>query len=184
MMNTTFTNTASHLPQTPHTPHIPFVDLSAQYQSLATELEDAMLTTARSTDFILGKEVECFEQEFATYCETDYCVGLDNGMSALELALRCFNIGPGDEVIAPANTFIATVLCISNAGATPVLVDADITTHTLDVEAVARAITPRTKAIMPVHLYGQPADMDPIMQLAKQHNLVVVEDACQAHGAR
>ncbi len=163
---------------------IPFVDLAMQYQSIAEEVKAAMQAVLDRGDYILGKDVDLFEKEFAAYCEADYCVGLDNGMSALELALKALGIGPGDEVIAPANTFIATVLSITNAGATPVLVDHDPLTYTIDPQAIERALTPATRAIMPVHLYGQSADMDPIMEIARARNLFVVEDACQAHGAR
>jgi dTDP-4-amino-4,6-dideoxygalactose transaminase len=163
---------------------VPFVDLAAQYAAISSEIGAAMDRVLRRTDFVLGDEVGLFEEEFAEYCEAGYAVGVDSGTSALELALRAFGIGPGDEVITVANTFIATVLAISCAGATPVLVDVDRATSNLDVAQVARAITSRTRAIIPVHLYGQPADMDPILALARRHGIVVVEDACQAHGAR
>jgi dTDP-4-amino-4,6-dideoxygalactose transaminase len=164
--------------------NIPFVDLATQYRAIEDDIKKAIHAVLDRGDYILGRDVDAFEKEYAAFSEVEHCVGLDNGMSALELALRALEIGPGDEVIAPANTFIATVLCISGAGAAPVLVDCDPVTHTIDVAAIERAITPRTKAIMPVHLYGQPADMDPIMALARKHKLVVVEDSCQAHGAR
>jgi dTDP-4-amino-4,6-dideoxygalactose transaminase len=163
---------------------IPFVDLKAQYDSLAEEVNQAVLGVMSSTAYILGNEVSLFEQAFADYCETQHAVGVDSGLSALTLALRAFGIGAGDEVITAANTFIATTLAISATGATPVLVDHDPDTYTIDVNLIEAAITPRTKAIMPVHLYGQPADMDPIMAIAEQHNLVVIEDSAQAHGAR
>lgn len=163
---------------------IPFVDLKAQYAALGPEIDQAMNRVMDRMDFILGQDVDLFEQEFATYCDADFAVGIDSGTSALELILRAYGIGQGDEAITVANTFIATVLAISYVGATPVLVDADPNTYTIDVAKIEAAITPKTKAIMPVHLYGQPADMDPIMALAEKHNLVVVEDACQAHGAR
>jgi dTDP-4-amino-4,6-dideoxygalactose transaminase len=165
-------------------PQVPFVDLGAQYRTIAAEIDDAVSKVIRETDFILGREVRLFEEEFARFCEAQYAIGVDSGTSALELALRAYDIGPGDEVITVANSFIASALAISHAGATPVLVDVDPETYTMDVSAVEKAITPRTKAIIPVHLYGQPADMDPILQLAQRHQLVVVEDACQAHGAR
>ena len=165
-------------------PQVPFVDLGAQYRTIAAEIDDAVSKVIRETDFILGREVRLFEEEFARFCEGQYAIGVDSGTSALELALRAYDIGPGDEVITVANSFIASALAISHAGATPVLVDVDPETYTMDVSAVEKAITPRTKAIIPVHLYGQPADMDPILQLAQRHQLVVVEDACQAHGAR
>jgi dTDP-4-amino-4,6-dideoxygalactose transaminase len=165
-------------------PQVPFVDLGAQYRTIAAEIDEAVSKVIRETDFILGREVRLFEEEFARFCEVQYAIGVDSGTSALELALRAYDIGPGDEVITVANSFIASALAISHASATPVLVDVDRQTYTMDVSAVEKAITPRTKAIIPVHLYGQPADMDPILQLAQRHQLVVVEDACQAHGAR
>jgi dTDP-4-amino-4,6-dideoxygalactose transaminase len=165
-------------------PQVPFVDLGAQYRTIAAEIDEAVSKVIREADFILGREVRLFEEEFARFCEVQYAIGVDSGTSALELALRAYDIGPGDEVITVANSFIASALAISHAGATPVLVDVDPETYTMDVSAVEKAITPRTKAIIPVHLYGQPADMDPILQLAQRHQLVVVEDACQAHGAR
>lgn len=165
------------------TTQIPFVDLSAQYTAIEAEVNQAIGDVLRRTDFILGQSVEGFEQEFAAFCDTAYAVSVDSGTSALELALRAYDIGPGDEVITVANTFIATVLAISYAGATPVLVDINPETYTIEVNQLEQAITPRTKAIMPVHLYGQPADMDPILEIARQHNLMVIEDACQAHGA-
>src|ERR1700731_3332299 len=163
---------------------VPFVDLAAQYRSIASEIDEAVSKVIRDTDFILGREVRLFEEEFARFCEVQYAVGVDSGTSALELALRAYDIGPGDEVITAANSFIASALAISHAGATPVLVDVDPFTHTIDVTGIERAITSRTKAILPVHLYGHPAHMDPIRQLAEQRGLIVIEDACQAHGAR
>jgi dTDP-4-amino-4,6-dideoxygalactose transaminase len=165
-------------------PQIPFVDLAAQYRTIASEINDATSKVIQETDFILGKEVSLFEEEFAAFCESKYAVAVDSGTSALELALRAYDIGRGDEVITAANSFIASALAISHAGATPVLVDVDPCTYTIDVVAIEQAITPRTKAILPVHLYGHPAHMDPIRQLADKHGLVVIEDACQAHGAR
>jgi dTDP-4-amino-4,6-dideoxygalactose transaminase len=165
-------------------PQVPFVDLAAQYPTIAPEINEAVAKVIQNTDFILGREVNLFEEEFAAFCEAKYAVGVDSGTSALELALRAYEIGPGDEVITAANTFIASALAISHAGARPVLVDVDPYTYTIDVSGIAKAITPRTKAILPVHLYGHPAHMDPIRQLAEKHGLVVIEDACQAHGAR
>ncbi len=164
--------------------NVPFVDLRAQYESLASEVQQAISAVLGRGDFILGKEVSLFEEEFAAYCETEYAVGVDSGTSALELALRVFDIGPGDEVITAANTFIATAFAVSYTGATPILVDVDPQTHTIDVSLLERAITDRTRAIIPVHLYGHPADMDPIMEIAEKYGLVVIEDACQAHGAK
>ena len=163
---------------------VPFVDLAAQYAAIEAEVDAASRRVLRKTDYILGREVELFEEEFAAYCESQHAVGLDSGTSALELALRAYEIGPGDEVITVANTFIATALAISYTGATPVLIDADPETANVDVGRIERAITSRTRAIIPVHLYGQPADMDPIVELARRRGLVVIEDACQAHGAR
>lgn len=164
--------------------HIPLLDLSAQYASIKHEVDEAMARVVANSDFILGKDVELFETEFAEYCETKHCVSVDSGLSALELVLRAWGIGPGDEVITAANTFIATALAISNTGATPVLVDVDPHTHNIDPEAVRSAITSRTKALVPVHLYGAPVDMDAINAIADQYDLAVLEDACQAHGAR
>lgn len=163
---------------------VPFVDLIAQYESIESEIDAAILSVVHRADFILGEEVELFETEFAAFCEATQAVGLDSGTSALELALRAFGIGEGDEVITVANTFIATASAISFTGARPVLVDCDPQTYTIDVAQIEPAITPRTQAIIPVHLYGQPADMDPILDIARRHGLTVIEDACQAHGAR
>src|SRR6184192_3207281 len=163
---------------------VPFVDLAAQYAAIAEEIDAAVSKTIREADFILGRAVRLFEEEFAAFSEARYAVGVDSGTSALELALRAYDIGPGDEVITAANSFIASALAISHAGATPVLVDVDPFTHTIDVTGIERAITSRTKAIIPVHLYGHPAHMDPIRQIAEQQGLIVIEDACQAHGAR
>jgi dTDP-4-amino-4,6-dideoxygalactose transaminase len=163
---------------------VPFVDLAAQYASIAPELEEASRRVLSSTDYILGPDVGLFEAEFAAYCGSRHAIGVDSGTSALELALRAYDIGLGDQVITAANTFIATALAISYTGATPVLVDVDPDTCTLDPVRLEEAITGRTRAVIPVHLYGQPADMDPILELARRHGLLVIEDACQAHGAR
>src|SRR5438477_9418219 len=165
-------------------PQVQFVDLAAQYRTIEREINEATSRVIQQTDFILGREVSLFEEGFAAFCEAKYTVGVDSGTSALELALRAFDIGPGDEVITAANSFIASALAISHVGATPILVDVDPSTHTVDVSAIESAITPRTKAVLPVHLYGHPAHMDPIRQLANKHGLVIIEDACQAHGAR
>src|SRR6267143_75785 len=165
-------------------PQVPFVDLAAQYRTIAAEINEATSRVIQEADFVLGREVNLFEEEFAAFCEAKYAVGVDSGTSALELALRAYDIGPGDEVITAANSFIASALAISHAGATPVLTDVDPYTYTMDVASIESAITPRTKAILPVHLYGHPAHMDPIRKLADKHGLVVIEDACQAHGAR
>ncbi|NJK78489.1 MAG: DegT/DnrJ/EryC1/StrS family aminotransferase [Chloroflexaceae bacterium] len=163
---------------------VPFVDLQAQHQAIRAEIDEAIAAVISKGDFILGKAVSLFEEEFAAFCEAKYAIGVDSGTSALELLLRAYEIGPGDEVITTANTFIATALGVSSVGAKPVLVDIDPVTYNMDVSKVEQAITERTKAILPVHLYGQPADMDPIIELARKHNLYVMEDAAQAHGAR
>src|SRR2546426_2826739 len=165
-------------------PKVPFVDLTAQYTAIAAEINEAAMKVLRGTDFILGRDVALFEEEFAAFCETEYAVGVDSGTSALELALRACDVGPGDEVITAANTFIATALAISYTGAIPVFVDVDPQTYTIDSAQLARAVSHRTKAIIPVHLYGHPADMDSILDIAQRHGLVVIEDACQAHGAK
>lgn len=164
--------------------NVPFVDLNAQYRALRDQIDLAMHAVIDSSQFIQGREVGLFEEAFAAYCHTRHAIGVDSGTSALELILRALDIGPGDEVITAANTFIATVLAITATGARPVLVDVDPGTYNLSVYAVEEAISPRTKVILPVHLYGQPADMDPILQVAERFGLKVVEDACQAHGAR
>jgi dTDP-4-amino-4,6-dideoxygalactose transaminase len=163
---------------------LPFVDLKAQHASIADEVEAAVQKVMTDSDFILGADVAAFEQEFARYCEAEHCVGLDSGMSALELGMRAMGIGPGDEVITPAGSFIASSSAISFTGATPVWVDVDPRTYNIDPNLIEAAITKRTKAIMAVHLYGQPADMDPILAIAARHGLPVIEDACQSHGAR
>ncbi len=165
-------------------PPVPLLDLGAQYSSLKAEIDDAISRVLRASDFILGGELDLFETEFAAFCEAKHCVGVDSGMSALELTLRALDIGPGDEVITAANTFIATALAISNAGAVPVLVEVDPETSNIDPDAVRSVITTKTRAIIPVHLYGRPADMDRIGEIAAQYGLALVEDACQAHGAR
>ena len=171
-------------PSMPGAEQIPLVDLKAQYAELRHEIDAAISRVVSNADFILGHDVEAFENEYAAYCEAEHAVALDNGMSALELGMRALGIGPGDEVITPAHSFIASSSAISFTGATPVWVDVDPVTYNIDAKKIEAAITPKTKAIMPVHLYGQPADMDEIMAIARKHNLLVVEDACQAHGAR
>jgi dTDP-4-amino-4,6-dideoxygalactose transaminase len=163
---------------------VPFVNLTRQYAQLKEAIDGAITSVLARGAFILGEEVEQLEKAFADYCETGYAVGVDTGTSALELALRAYGIGEGDEVITAANTFVATAAAITFAGARPVLVDIDPETCTIDPDAAARAVTPRTKALMPVHLYGHPADMDALLAVARQHDLRVIEDACQAHGAR
>jgi len=163
---------------------VPFVDIQTQYQSIKTQIDTVISNVLNNSDFILGQAVENFEEAFARYCETTCAVGVDSGFSALELILRAYSIGPGDEVLTAANTFIATALSISTCGARPVFVDVDPQTYNLDPARLEEAITPATKAVIPVHLYGQPADMDPILEIAHRYNLKVIEDACQAHGAR
>jgi dTDP-4-amino-4,6-dideoxygalactose transaminase len=163
---------------------VPFVDLRAQLAGIRSEVDAAMARVVDRGDFILGGEVALFEEEFAAYCGADRGIGVDSGTSALELILRALGIGPGDEVITAANSFVASALAVSYTGATPVLVDVDDRTATITAESVEAAISPRTRAILPVHLYGQPADMDPILELADRNGLAVVEDAAQAHGAR
>jgi dTDP-4-amino-4,6-dideoxygalactose transaminase len=163
---------------------IPLVDLKWQHAQIADEVKEGMAEVMSNTAFILGPQVAAFESEFAAYQEVSHCVGVGSGTDALEMILRALGVGPGDEVIAPANTFIATVLAVTRTGATPVLVDSDPDYHLLDVEQTAAAITHRTRAIMPVHLYGQMAPMGPLLELAAQHELLIIEDAAQAHGAR
>lgn len=165
-------------------PAIPFVDLAWLHQSLADDIDRAVKGVLERSDFILGAAVEEFEDAFADYCDVEYAVGVDSGYSAIELALRAYDIGPGDEVIAPANTFVATVGAIEACGATPVLVDIDPDTSNVDPALVAAAVTPATQAIIPVHLYGRPAPMQEIRAIADRHGLIIIEDACQAHGAR
>jgi dTDP-4-amino-4,6-dideoxygalactose transaminase len=168
------------LPATP----IPFLDFAALHAELRPELDAAYQRVVDSNHLILGAEVEQFEREFAAYCEAGHAIGVGNGLDALFLILKAMDIGAGDEVIVPSNTFIATWLAVSYVGATPVPVEPDSATFNLDPARIEAAITPRTRAIMPVHLYGQPADMDPIMAIARRHKLKVIEDAAQAHGAR
>ncbi len=162
---------------------IPLVDLKAQYFSIKGEIDRAVANVLESGQFILGDEVAAFEQDFAGYCGAKHCVGLNSGTSALHLALLAAGVGPGDEVITVPFTFVATVAAIQYAGATPVFVDIDPVSYTLDPDNLERVITARTKAIVPVHLYGQPADMDPILEIARRHGKYVIEDAAQAHGA-
>lgn len=163
---------------------VPFLDLKAQYHELQEQLDAAYRRVAESSRFILGPEVEKFEAEFAAYCGAKHCVGVGNGLDALHVILRAANIGPGDEVIVPTNTYIASWLAVSYAGATPVPVEPDERTNNIDPERIAAAVTPRTRAIMAVHLCGQPADMDAINEVAAHHDLRVFEDCAQAHGAR
>ena len=163
---------------------VPFLDLGRLHQSIRQPLDAAYHRVMDSAWYIMGPELEAFEAEFAQYCEVKHCIGVGNGLEALHLLLRAYDIGPGDEVIVPSNTFIATWLAVTDCGAIPVPVEPDIETHNIDPELVATTITSRTRAIIPVHLYGQPANMDPINLLAAKHGLIVIEDAAQAQGAR
>ncbi len=163
---------------------IPFLDMKSPYQELKDELDIAYRRVMESGWYILGEEVEAFEREFAAYCGSKYCIGLGNGLEALHLILRAYGIGEGHEVIVPSNTYIATWLAVSYAGATPVPVEPDLRTYNLDPQRVESAITSRTRAILPVHLYGLAADIDPLMSLAERYNLRVIEDAAQAQGTR
>lgn len=163
--------------------NIPLVDLKAQYRSIESEIQAAISNVLQRGDFILGEDLNRFEADFAQYCNTEHCIGCGSGTDALHLACRALDIGAGDEVIMPAFTFIATALGITLSGAKPVLVDVDPKTALIDPEKVEAAITPKTCAIMPVHLYGQCVDMAPLTELAQKHNLAIIEDAAQAHGA-
>lgn len=163
---------------------IPFLELKAAYMELKEELDAAYHRVVESGRYILGAEVEAFENEYASYCEANYCVGVASGLDALHLALRALGVGPGDEVIVPSNTYIATWLAVGQCGATPVPVEPTESTYNIDAGRIETVITPHTKVILPVHLYGQPADLDPILEIAQKHGLRVLEDAAQAHGAR
>ena len=163
---------------------IPFLDLGAAYRVLKPEIDAAVLRVLESGCYILGPEVAAFESEWATYCEAKHAVGLANGLDALTLALRALDIRPGDEVIVPSNTYIASWLAVTRVGATPIPVEPDVTTHNIDPARIEAAITSRTRVLLPVHLFGQPADMDTILDIARRHGLRVIEDAAQAHGAR
>jgi len=163
---------------------VPYLDLRAQYRPLSSDLLRALEEVCESTGFAQGQATADFETKFATYCGVDHCVSLNSGTSALHLALRCLDVGPGDEVVTVSMTFIATAWAISYVGATPVFVDINPVRRTLDTDRLEAAITPRTKAIIPVHLYGMPAEMDRIMAIADRHGVPVIEDAAQAHGAR
>ena len=163
---------------------VPYLDLKAQYRSIKPEIDAAITRVLESAQFVLGPEVAGFERDFAAYCGASECIALNSGTSALHLALLAAGIGPGDEVITVPFTFVASIAAVLYAGAKPVLVDIDPRSFTMDPAAIEAAITPRTKAILPIHLYGQSADMDPIMEVARRHSLVVIEDAAQAHGAK
>lgn len=164
--------------------NVPWIDLTIQHRNIRNEINTAIQGVLDRGDFILGQDVNKLEEEFAAYCGTKYAVGVDSGLSALELSLRALGIGVGHEVIVPAHTFTATAAAVTFAGATPIFVDVDPETWNIDPDRLEDAITPRTKAIIPVHLYGLPADMHMILGIAEKYNLKVVEDACQAHGAK
>lgn len=163
---------------------IPFLDMKAPYLALKQELDEAIARVVSSGWFIGGGEVDQFEEDFSQYCGATHAVGVANGLDALHLALRAMDVGPGDEVIVPSNTYIATWLAVSQCGSTPVPVEPDARTYNIDPALIEAAITPRTKVILPVHLYGQPADMDSILAIARKYGLRVLEDGAQAHGAR
>lgn len=163
---------------------IPFLDVGAAYKELKPEIDAAIARVLDSGWYILGPEVEAFEAEYAAYCEAEHAIGVANGLDALHLALLAMGVGPGDEVIVPSNTYIATWLAVSQCGATPVPVEPVDATYNIDAARIEAAITPATRVILPVHLYGQPADLDPILAIARKHGLRVLEDAAQAHGAR
>jgi dTDP-4-amino-4,6-dideoxygalactose transaminase len=163
---------------------VPYLDLKAQYRSIKPEIDAAIARVLDSCQFVLGPEVAAFERDFAAYCGSSECIALNSGTSALHLALLAAGVGPGDEVITVPFTFVASVAAVLYTGARPVLVDIDARSFNMDPALIEAAITPRTKAILPVHLYGQTADMDPIMEVARRHGLIVIEDAAQAHGAK
>ncbi len=162
---------------------VPFLDLKAQYRQIKPEVEAAVLRAIESTQYVLGPEVTTFERRFAEYCSAGHCLAVNSGTSALHLALLAADVGPSDEVITVSMTFVATTAAVLYSGATPVFVDVDPITWTMNPDLIEAAITPRTKAILPVHLHGLMADMDPIMEIARRHGLTVIEDAAQAHGA-
>ena len=162
---------------------IPLVDLKSQYQEIKSEIDSAIAEVVESCQFVLGPEVEAFEADFAAYCQSRFAFGVNSGTSAIHLAMLAAGVGPGDEVITVGFTFVATIAGILYTGATPVFVDIDPLTCNIDPAKIEAAITPRTKALMPVHLYGSCADMDPIIEIARRHNLILIEDAAQAHGA-
>ncbi len=164
--------------------NVPFVDLRAQYLSLKEEMDRRIAEIINATAFIGGRAVSSFEEEYAAYIGAGECLAVANGTDAIEIALKAFGVGEGDEVIVPANTFIATAEPVTTVGARVVFADSEPDHYTIDVEDLRRKITPRTKAVIAVHLYGHPCDMDPIMEIAREHNLIVIEDASQSHGAR
>src|SRR4051812_11452200 len=162
---------------------VPFMDLKLQYAAIRDEILPAVAKVLESAQFVLGSEVAAFEEEFAAFCSAEYGVAVNTGTSALHLALLAAGVGPGDEVITVPCTFVATVAAIRYTGATPVFVDVDPTTYTMDISKIEAAITSKKKVVLPVHLYGNPADMAPIVEIAHRHNLLVIEDAAQAHAA-
>ncbi|MBW7841086.1 MAG: DegT/DnrJ/EryC1/StrS family aminotransferase, partial [Chitinophagaceae bacterium] len=162
---------------------IPFLSFTSQNQTIKNEILQSFEQAFDSKWYIQGENLKSFEREYAAFNNTKYCIGVSNGLDALHLSLKSLNIGQGDEVIVPSNTYIATVLAVSYTGATPVFVEPNPETYNLDPSGIETAITPKTKAIMPVHLYGQACEMEAIMNLASRHNLFVVEDNAQAHGA-
>ena len=163
--------------------NVPFIDFREQYHAIKDTVDAGLKKVFEDSSFILGPQEKAFEQDFARYCDAQYAVGVNSGTDALYLALQAIDIGPGDEVILPSFTFIATALCISYTGAKPVFVDIEDQTYNIDPARFQAAITPKTKAVIPVHIYGQPADMKEINAIAKKHNITVIEDACQAHGS-
>jgi dTDP-4-amino-4,6-dideoxygalactose transaminase len=163
---------------------VPILDLTSAYEEIRTEIDEAVQRVVASGWYIGGAEVEAFERSYAAYCDVAHCVGVANGLDALHLALRAMDVGPGDEVIVASNSYIATLLAVSAVGATPVMVEPDPRTYNLDPSAIEAAITPRTRVVLPTHLYGQPADLDPILDVVRRHKLKLLEDAAQAHGAR
>ncbi|MCM1219856.1 MAG: DegT/DnrJ/EryC1/StrS family aminotransferase, partial [Lachnospiraceae bacterium] len=162
---------------------IPYLNLATIHDPIKKELEQKFHDVLEREWFIQGRECEIFEEEFAAFCSAKYCVGVGNGLDAIRVILQAYDIGAGDEVIVPANTFIATVLAINYAGATPVLVDADPATYNIDTSKIEEKITARTKAIIVVHLYGRAVEIDPVLEIARRHDLKVIEDSAQAHGA-
>lgn len=163
---------------------VPFLDVRASYEELRAELDEAYGRIMQSGTYILGEEVEAFEAEWASYCGVKHCVSVANGLDALHLTLRSMGIGVGHEVIVPSNTYIATWLAVTASGATPVPVDPSVSTFTIDAKTVEAAVTPRTRAVIPVHLYGAPVDMDPMIEMAQRRGLKLIEDAAQSHGAK
>ncbi len=162
---------------------VPFVDLKSQYAGMKKEIDSAISDVLESSQFVLGKEVASFEKDFASYCSAKHAIGLNSGTSALHLALLAAGVGPGDEVVTVPFTFVATVAAIVYTGAIPRFIDIDPVSFTMDVHRIESVLSPRTKVLLPVHLYGQPADMDPILDIARRHGILVIEDAAQAHAA-